>query len=165
MNTEENRKELNLCELLYTHIGEKFYFPLLGYLPLININSAGQLVFELKPGTNIYVLSNGRDAFDQPAVFPSEAIKSWEEFLYDKTWSQFVKHTDIFKAPFDVCIDITGSSINGGWTRRNTPLEKSCLALIKINMLIDKWYGGHVTPEEWSNDMIDKYFITPLSLW
>lgn len=56
----------------------------------------------------------------------------------------------------DYCIDLTGHDCKG-WTRRNTPIEKSALALIKIHQLIEAGYGGNAT-QGWCITVKDNKF-------
>lgn len=47
----------------------------------------------------------------------------------------------------------------GDFTKGKTPIEKSALALLKINQLIEVGSGGNVTKNEWENESIYKWFI------
>ena len=47
---------------------------------------------------------------------------------------------------------VSAGSNNNGWTRRNTSIEKSALALLKIYQLIEVGYGGNISSEEWNNN-------------
>lgn len=170
MDTNDNRNDINLCEILKDHIGEMYYLPLLGYLILEKIDVHKELIFfGYKSGTVIPIKSNGLDNDGQPAVFPTETNRDWIQYdiLFNKstpkTWTQFIEQNTVIHDPYDVCIDITGSK-GTGWTRRDTLIENQCLALIKIKTLIDISYGGHVKKEEWLDRTITKHIIKPATL-
>lgn len=149
-------KELNLCEILKGHEGETFYSPAFGNIKLNCITGIiyfesidGKVSFDLYPN-GTYCL-NG-----ELIIFPSKDQRDWNKWLEEqkskvpKTWSE-LNHYPKYEND-DYSVDITGHCGNG-ITRRDTPIEKSALALLKIHQLIELSYGGNITNEEW----LDRY--------
>lgn len=89
--------------------------------------------------------------------------KNWNKWLkgqnskVPKTWSELVKHIQpILYAEISHKSD--GHYISVSEDCGNTPIEKSALALLKINQLIEVGYGGNVTNKEWET-------LTPYYIW
>lgn len=115
---------------------------------------------------NLY--KDGRyDIHGECMLFPSKDQRDWNKWLKEpkpeapKIWSDYIiANRDNFdKGICDYCVDVSGTN-NNGWTRRNTPIEKSALALLKIHLLIEVGYGGNINKEEWDNQKT-KYLICP----
>ena len=154
--------ELNLCEILKGHEGAVFYSRSFGSVTLVRVNvdelyfdSNSEIRNELLVDQYGYVSEYGeRD------IFPSKDQRDWNKWVIEnqknkapKTWSEMIKG-DKLCCGYDFCIDITGHDAHG-WTRRNTPIEKSALALLKIHQLIEVGYGGNVK----NRDRINFYTI------
>lgn len=152
-------ENINLCKILKGHEGEAFYSPVSGYAILkeitndyLRIKSGGKIIKLYKDGKY--------DIHGECMLFPYKDQRDWNKWDKEnnlkvpKTWSDYIiANRDNFdKGIYDYCIDISGTG-NNGWTRRNTPIEKSALALLKIHQLIEVGYGGNVTNDEW----LDRY--------
>ena len=170
-NNMEN-KELNLCEILKGHEGETFYSPIYGNIVLTKVDD--RYPYPLYFDTNVNnksvqtFNSDGKpDVFcAECLLFPSKDQRDWNKWVEEqkpkapKIWSDYiiVNRDNFDKGICDYCIDVSGTS-NNGWTRRNTPIEKSALALLKIHQLIEIGYGGNITDKEWNRYCYPKYFI------
>ena len=156
-------ENINLCEILKGHEGETFYSPCYGYITLeiIKPNCYFSLFFvgnnsEYK-FTKHGKISTSNDA--ECILFPSKDQRDWNKWFEEqkpkvpKTWSDYiiVNKDNFDKGIYDYCVDVSGSN-NNGWTRRNTSIEKSALALLKIYQLIETGYGGNISSEEWNNN-------------
>lgn len=157
-------KDINLYEILKGHENEIFYSPIFGYMTLISLKS-NEFDFPLQflpidcNTRTINFPSNGKYwGNDYPngecQIFPSKNQRDWNKWIEEqkskttpKTWDEFIKQFRHTKD--DLSVDLTGNKYFG-WTRRDTPIEKSALALLKIHQLIEVSYGGNITNEEWS---------------
>lgn len=144
--TQEER--LNLGEILKGHERESFYNPLIGSIVFVEAKD-GLLFF--KYGNSLISLPyTGLNLDGKLDIFPSKDQRDWNKWdkKYNKktpkTWKDIENYVG-FNNGNDYCIDVTGN-----FTRRNTPIEKSALALLKIHQLIEVGYGGNVSNEEWN---------------
>lgn len=163
------KSKTSLCKLLLTHVGETFWLPLLGNLILDDV-VYDHVIFKYH-NTTIRVNDDNLDACGNDVVYPSETCHDWEhwDIVHNKksprTWSDVVTLKLNYKNPYDMSIDVTGGvtkNDNEGWTRRNTHIELSTLALCKIKALIEISYGGNIKTSEWKQKSISKYVITPM---
>lgn len=162
--------ELNLCEILKGHEGETFYSKAFGICQLIEILEDGLEVntcnLEGNYLTLYYTIDGKLNKNTEQDIFPSKDQCDWNKWVKEqnnkvpKTWSEYINvHSDEFdKGIKDYCVDVSGTN-NNGWIRRNTPIEKSALALLKIHQLIEVGYGGNVTNWEWKSVSITKWRI------
>ena len=89
--------------------------------------------------------------FGKDNLNPKPQIKTWED--YEKTLSK--DHIDNIKESFgDICL-LPRMSMGGN------PIVKKMIATYQIFVLIELGYGGMITDEEWANDSVYKYVITP----
>lgn len=95
-----------------------------------------------------------RDEFDAMVEDYKEELLN--KYMSDvKTWSDVEFLRDI--QSIDAYIDpgyVTA-------TRDRSPIEKAAIALLKINYLIEHYYGGNATHEDWLDESIIKYYISP----
>lgn len=156
-------ENINLCEILKGHEREIFYSPAFGKVQLkgISYNS-----IDFIPSSDYEIVRvDERGIFldgGECCIFPSKDQRDWNKWAEEnkktpKTWSELCKKNPKFIGT-DYCIDLT-SIRKDGWTRRNTPIEKSALALLKIYQLIEVGYSENVTNEEWYDDLVPKYII------
>ena len=153
---------INLCEILKGHQGETFYSPLTDDIVTLKSVSLTRIcILTSNLLHNVHLDSKG--AFfpgGECQLFPSKDQRDWNEWdkvnnkKTSKTWSDIEDYIG-FNNRNDYCVDVTGN-----FTRRNTPIERSALALLKIHQLIEVGYGGNVTNEEWHKE-IDVYYIHP----
>lgn len=156
-------KKLNLCEILKGHEGEVFYYVGLGNVKLLTINATDYKGFPIvverkfKGGDSEHLLkSNGTTNTDELILFPSKYQRDWNKWVEEqkpkvpKTWSELVEQD---KVKFQKAINIADKDISD-----YNAIEKSALALLKINQLIEAGYSGNVTRKEWKNNKI-KYTI------
>lgn len=152
---KDMNKNINLCEILKGHEGETFYSPVFGIAILKEMTNNYLCLKSVDKVINLY--KDGRyDIHGECMLFPSKDQRDWNKWLKEqkskvpKTWSDYIiTNRDNFKKGIcDYCIDVTGTG-NNGWTRRNTPIEKSALALLKIHQLIEVGYGGNVTRSDY----------------
>ena len=151
--------ELNLCEILKGYEGAVFYSRSFGSVTLVRVN-VDELYFDSNSEIRNELLVDQYgyvSEFGEQDILPSKDQRDWNKWVIEnqknkapKTWSEMIKG-DKLCCGYDFCIDITGHDAHG-WTRRNTPIEKSALVLLKIHQLIEVGYGGNVTNEEWKND-------------
>lgn len=161
----ETNNNINLYEILKGHGGEIFYSPCCGYIELTNVGNY-VLYFDDTFKTNSQGKINDRG---ECVIFPSKDQRDWNKWVEEqkpkvpKTWSEYINihRYEFNKGVGDYCIDVTGHN-NNGWTRRNTPIEKSALALLKIHQLIEVGYGGNVSKEKWEKIDYNKWIIKPL---
>lgn len=148
-------ENINLCEILKGHEGETFYSPCYGYITLeiIKPNCYFSLFFignnsEYK-FTKHGKISTSNDA--ECVLFPSKDQRDWNKWIEEqkpkvpKTWLDYiiVNKDNFDKGIYDYCVDVSGNN-NNGWTRRNTSIEKSALAFLKIYQLIETGYEGNI---------------------
>lgn len=69
-------------------------------------------------------------------------IKENLEILFNTDIDSDITHKS------DYCVDVTGHDLDG-YTRDETVIEQSALALLKIHILIEYGYGGIVTAHDW----------------
>lgn len=75
-----------------------------------------------------------------------------------KTWSEFVKTVKVAGLRAEINT-IWGDVVYAG-TCRDTLIEKSALALLKIHQIIENGYGGNVSNEEWKDtNKLKWYFL------
>lgn len=153
-------KNIDLSKILKGHEGETFYSRCFGNVILVD---HVDLKFKASKEHDEIILEyyhkgNYSENGEQD-LFPSKDQRDWNKWNEEnnpkvpKTWSDYiiVNRNNFDKGICDYCIDVSGTG-NNGWTRRNTPIEKSALALIKIHQLIEAGYGGNITNEERSDD-------------
>lgn len=151
-------EKLNLCEILKGHEGETFYSPIAGNIILKQVSNNSDfenpLIFKDANNTLVTFKANGcyvsifKNA--EPVLFPSKNQRDWNKWLEEqkskvpKTWHEYktIHYNNINNGYGDYSIDISGNRCEG-WVRRNTSIEKSALALIKIHQLIEAGYGGN----------------------
>lgn len=152
-------ENIDLSKILKGHEGETFYSRCFGNVILIDhvdlkfkaSKEHDEIILEY------YSKGNYSEKGEQD-LFPSKDQRDWNKWDKEnnpkvpKTWSE-LKTTKglcpkILGCKSDICDTYDG-------TEKNTPIEKSALALLKIHQLIKAGYGGNVTNEEWKN--IDKY--------
>lgn len=138
-------ENINLCEILKDHVGETFWCPLVGNVTYKG--SDGELVFFQYGYSIIDIPYDGKDMNNNIAIFPSKDQRDWNKWIEEqkikvpKTWSEL-------KNAKGLCPQILGcksdscSTYDG--TEKDTPIEKSALALLKIHQLIEVGYGGNV---------------------
>lgn len=162
-----NTGELNLCELLEGHEGETFYSPICGEIKFIGIDFT-----KIHPiRTNRFYLNNNGKWNDdgEVMIFPSKGQRDWNKWAEEqkpkvpKTWNELVKQGQSkllgIATIGDMYINVTIAAGNKRETFKETLIEKSALALLKIHQLIEVGYGGNITKEEWDDDNIIKYTI------
>lgn len=163
--------ELNLCEILKGHEGEVFYCTLCGEVIIISIsgytppfnNPDYPIVIKGVNGPELNILrSNGHflnEDRGECVLFPSKDQRDWNKWVEEqeakvpKTWSN-IKDKNIYY--FKVCNDLIELEKSANVL---FPIEKSALALLKINQLIEVGYGGNITDKEWNRYCYPKYFI------
>lgn len=160
-------ENINLLKILRGHEGEIFYCSYLGINVILKKLNEITLTFNSHDAVenDITVFSNGAHCPQgECIIFPSKDQRDWNKWYKEKThlktWSNYVyKHyKDIVLGIGDYSIDIAGNRCNG-WTRRNTSIEKSALALLKIHKLINVGYGGNISQEEWECPINTIYYI------
>lgn len=159
-------ENINLCELLRGHEGEKIYSPLFGEVVIDFVNPTGSYPITVKTdrGDRYDFESDGcyYSTYEggECLLFPSKDQRDWNKWAEEqkpkvpKTWSELTnKDTNIRY------ILGTGHCETQFTTIGNTPIEKSALALLKIHQLIEVGYGGNVSYDEWLNE--PTYTIIP----
>lgn len=149
---------ITLCEILKGHEGEIFYSVALGYIKLHKITENTLVILALKHNSIEFEVNAKEIASD---LFPSNDQRDWNKFIKEqnlkgpKTWSELIKedkfkcnHIEIKKGFYSEDKSLCG----------RTPIEKSALALLKINQLIEVGYSGNITKYEWFN--YDNYIYT-----
>ena len=164
VNKENNKnKEINLCKILKGHEGESFYSPLYGNVKLVKID-AEQMPIEVKSVLGGYYhnfTAYGKYMEDdwggECVLFPSKTQRDWNKWLDEqkhkipKTWSDLERLDEITESGAEIV-----RTFNNRWwdsTKGKTPIEKSALALLKINQLIEVGYGGNVMSNEWDGSV------------
>lgn len=150
---ETMNENINLCELLKGHKGEKFYHAILGrYVKLYSIHgdvitfyervySLGKYGEYFKGGECMLFPSKDQRDWNKWAEEPKPKVpKTWEELIRVDKAKQYVANTHII--PND-----------------RAPIEKAALAMMKIWQLIEVGYGGNITAEKWEDDGIIKYTV------
>lgn len=157
-------ENINLVQLLKGHIGERFFNPLLGSIPLENIDEKKDEVIFDWGGKFIHIPANGLDKKGNLCIFPSEDESDWDKwYVFNtqfKTWTD-MEQVNLFVNKMDYSVDLTGHA-QSGWTRRESPIENSAMALMKIKLLLSGgFYGPVVTCDMWTNSLIKKFIISP----
>lgn len=153
-------ENINLCEILKGHKGKTFYSLMYGEVKLIGVdgstfpgNSKYPIVIEEVNGIDITTLCpNGHFLNENKGeciLFPSKDQRDWNKWVEEhklkvpKTWSE-IKDKNIYY--FKVCNDLIELESSATVL---SPIEKSALALLKINQLIKVGYGGNAikTPD------------------
>lgn len=135
---------IDLSIILKGHEGETFWNPLLGDVKLHSVGAYGNkdIIVISHEGKLINTLK-GFDSTNNMAIYPSCTQRIWIKWLQEQTpkvWDDIVTaNPDILKN-----IDFLGAN-------SHDPVSKSALALLKINILIEKGYGGNITNEEWES--------------
>lgn len=166
-------ENINLCEILKGHEGEIFYCPFYGNVKLRFVvqDNSGAGFQSVVCETSVFSVNRygflkfTDDIFNQECVvFPSKDQRDWNKWLEEqkskvpKTWSELVKHIQpILYAEISHKSDGHYTSVSEDCG--NTPIEKSALALLKINQLIEVGYGGNITNEEWVAQGCRKWVI------
>lgn len=153
-------ENIDLSKILKGYEGETFYSRCFGNVILID---HVDLQFKASKEHDEIILEyyhkgNYSENGEQD-LFPSKDQRDWNKWNEEnnpkipKTWSDYiiVNRDNFDKGICDYCIDVSGTGSNG-WTRRNTPIKKSALALIKIHQLIEAGYGGNITNEDYINN-------------
>lgn len=161
--------------MLKGHEGKTFYSPMYGEVKLIGTDG---FTF---PGNSNYpiVISgiNGQDISNlcpnghflnedrgECMLFPSKDQRDWNKWFEEqkskvpKTWNDIVNQNKTKDSKVE--IGTTFGYYVYDSTSSNTPIEKSALALLKINQLIEVGYGGNITNEEWRNSKLIKVIIS-----
>lgn len=143
-------ENINLCEILKGHEGETFYSSLYGNIKLIHINEKYPypLYFKSHISNNITFSKDGKPDRLGPEclLFPSKDQRDWIKWDKEnnhktpKTWKE-LKDSYKTKSQY-IKITIKGDAVSV--IAGTTPIEKSALALLKINQLIEVGYGGNV---------------------
>lgn len=148
-------ENINLCEILKGHEGEIFYCPIYRNVFLLN-NEYGFITISPNEDGDETTEVLGKDGTiyegGEMMLFPSKDQRDWNKWVKEqkpkipKTWDELCNN--------DKCTIYHLSEIDKmGWVQGidNTLIEKSALALLKINQLIEVGYGGNVTNPEWKN--------------
>lgn len=150
-------ENINLSEILKGHEGETFYSESLGSVKLHKLESTS-VILTVNKHKSIAFKCAIIDAEDD--LFPSKDQRDWLKWDKEnnkrtpKIWSELVKNrVDKLGVTCDY------GNVDCSFTEKDTPIEKSALALLKIHQLIEIGYGGNVTEEEWKDDNW-KYSIT-----
>lgn len=165
-------KDFNLYEILKGHEGETFYSPIYGDVHInFGVSGDNENVLRMYPAGEfscyLPVSPNGYH-FDysnsgEMIIFPSKDQRDWNKWIEEqepkvpKTWSEFVEKDN---RAITYNLEVTYNEYQPHSTSY-TPIEKSALALLKINQLIEVGYGGNVTNEDWKNPYLAKYDIIP----
>lgn len=144
---------MDLSIILKGHEGETFWNPLLGDVKLHSVGAYGNknIIVISYEGKLINTLK-GFDSTNNMAIYPSATQRIWLKWLREQTpkvWDDVeIANPDILK------------NINFLRANNHDPVSNAALALLKINILIEKGYGGNITNEEWENDS-PKWAIKP----
>lgn len=161
-------KNINLCEILKGHEGEVFYLYLRDMVVSLEKVTKDEIwLLYCNCDRTILNSHGGYKDFLGLQLFPSKDQLDWNKWDKEnnsknikipKTWEEYKQYFDINKD--DLCVDLSGKS-NNGWIRRETPIEKSALALLKIHQLIEVSYGGNVlnNKEKYWEDGVIGYTI------
>lgn len=150
-------QNINLCEILKGHEDETFYSPVFGIVILKEIINDYLCLKSVDKIIKMY--RDGKyDIHGECMLFPSKTQRNWDKWIEEqkhkvpKTWKNILNNRKkyLFDNYTDYCVDITGNSCKG-YIRRNSPIEKSALALLKIHQLIEVGYGGNITNTECNN--------------
>ena len=151
---------INLCEILKGHKGETFYNPTFGNIKLNAIYGKFIKFMSIDKSVALTINSNGTFCSSgEVCIFPSKDQRDWNKWIEEqkpkvpKTWSE-IKDKNIYY--FKVCNDLIELESSATVL---SPIEKSALALLKINQLIEVGYGGNITNDEWNKYCSPKYFI------
>lgn len=137
----------NLAKILFGHISETFYMTTHGYVNLSNIEQLTSELITLEfvdENLNVHTLDKqGRvNELGECVIFPSKYDRDWVKWDMENnrmnTWSGLIQSYRL-------------SENEMLWTNPNlelTPLGKSSVALFKIQTLIGKTFGGHLTDED-----------------
>ena len=146
---------MDFSEIFNKNKDKIFYNPLLGDV-YVSLDSFGPRKYHMKSarytGLEGPISAEGRDMDGNLAIFPSKKQRDWNKWLEEqkpkgpKTWNE-LNHYPKYDND-DYSVDITGH-LGNGITKRNTPIEKSALALLKIHQLIEVGYGGYPTKEDY----------------
>lgn len=154
-------KNLNFCEILKGHEGETFYNPTFGNMKLNAIYGKFIKFMSIDRSVALTINSNGTFCSSgEVCIFPSKDQCDWNKWIEEhkpkvpKTWSE-IKDKNIYY--FKVCNDLIELESSATVL---SPIEKSALALLKINQLIEVGYGGNIINDEWIDRDITKYFIS-----
>lgn len=144
-------ENINLCEILKGHEGKTFYSPIYGNL-VYNSTLYSLVRFKTVTGTIFDINANGKvyENSDELFVFPSKNQRDWNKWIEEqkpKTWNDLINQHKTKFSKVEICTTL-GNYVYDG-TSSNTPIEKSTLALLKINQLIEIGYGGNAikTPD------------------
>lgn len=160
--------ELNIADILKGREGIVLYSPISGEVELESINyDAGDYPIITKNDTGRFTfMADGRyNPCGNRMLWPSKssydkwrrAINAWVELVRKesksiKTWGDLVAAQKAESCQATV----SGCFTNISETLRDTELEKSAVAMMKIYQLIDIAYGGNPTASEkndWNNTL------------
>lgn len=154
-------ENINLVEILKEHNGETFYSPLCGEIIYKGINtkhSFNCLHFVYEGQTHnrsedYYLSKEGTLHINgECLVFPSKKERDWNKWFECnkfKTWDDYIKEHNIFYKPTIIINNVYDTT---------SKYSKSVIALYKIFFIIDSYYGGLITNEEWLEKNF-KYYI------
>ena len=106
------------------------------------------------------------------SIFPSKEQRDWSKWAEEqktktlkkqkpktpKTWGELIRQGNIEEYMLVKTNFLLEYTCIG-----NTPIEKAALALLKIYQLIEAYYGGNVTKDEFNDPSIKVYYIAKLS--
>lgn len=85
----ENRKELNLCEILNGHEGEEFYSLMHGNVRFTTISSDGFVLFDYPESISVY--PNGKyDENAEVVIYPTRFLYEKYPLYAQKAWQEWV---------------------------------------------------------------------------
>ena len=168
-------ENINLCEILKGHEGETFYSPLFGEnVKLYSVGPANgnglinvQRTGKIQNGVITSFMDDGSYIKGgEIQLYPSKDQRDWNKWIEEqkpkipKTWSELVNQNKVrsLKVQTDVIIKEDLTIEDDSFTEKETPIEKSALALLKIHQLIEVGYGGNVSNKIWHTDK-SKYGI------
>lgn len=144
---------INLEEILKGHENEMFYSPIFGEIKYCGIiDDCKPLAFNTSKGY-VYFFKNGKYSQNgELMIFPSKNQIDWNEWNIKnnvKTWNDYLKDNKIS----DPIIYFSNSLIDDV-----SLCYKSSIALYKILILIETYYGGLVKEKDYEIN-VPKYFI------
>lgn len=160
-------KNLNLAQILKDKIGNTFFLTTINKECNLTHVSDKELIFAVDDELKLPVPAIR--PYDNPKVYPcvNGVTLNWDDYINEQKlcgcWSDVVKYCKPFpKLSATVSIEINHSTDELiDCTCARTPFERAAVAMMKINTLIDKFYGGIFSQQEWDDEDLEKFAISP----